>query len=265
MPFGRRQNQENEINPGKWTESKLGGRRTGASAAATSAKAPFSIHEDESSLRTPKSSGKSTALFQPNVLSAKKVSDDDDVPLAIFEPPDPTKRPMYAKHLVYQGATEFSFEELRAIRVTRRMEAERMAEEKVALKRRQDQLREEQEALVQQREEMARQMEELRRMQEEVKQQHMLRTQKPQPTTGVGSNNTSEVEAPSGRKSSLLDDTAALLRASGGGGGAGLVSSQPSPTVNTKEAMALMQNLWGKGRDESVVGKFVRECTTYYY
>ena len=52
-----------------------------------------------------------------NVLTAHKPKDEDDVPiaLALFEPPDPTKKPMYCKHLVYQGVTEFSFEEIRAV------------------------------------------------------------------------------------------------------------------------------------------------------
>ena len=36
--------------------------------------------------------------------------------VALFEPFDPTKKPMYCKNLVYQGTTEFSFEEIRAIK-----------------------------------------------------------------------------------------------------------------------------------------------------
>ena len=44
--------------------------------------------------------------LESRVLKAK--DDGPPVPLAIFEPPDPTKRPMYAKHLVYQGRTQFN-------------------------------------------------------------------------------------------------------------------------------------------------------------
>ena len=44
--------------------------------------------------------------LESRVLKAK--DDGPPVPLAIFEPPDPTKRPMYAKHLVYQGGTQFN-------------------------------------------------------------------------------------------------------------------------------------------------------------
>ena len=67
------------------------------------------------------------------MLKAK--DDGPPVPLAIFEPPDPSKRPMYAKHLVYQGATEFSFEELRAIKIRKRVEEERLRAEKEELAR----------------------------------------------------------------------------------------------------------------------------------
>ena len=44
--------------------------------------------------------------------------------LALFEPPDPTKKPMYCKHLVYQGVTEFQFEELRAARYRQKVARE---------------------------------------------------------------------------------------------------------------------------------------------
>ena len=39
-----------------------------------------------------------------NVLTAKRPAKDDgpEVPLALFEPFDPTKKAMYAKQLVYQ-------------------------------------------------------------------------------------------------------------------------------------------------------------------
>ena len=38
--------------------------------------------------------------LESRVLKAK--DDGPPVPLARFEPPDPTKQPMYAKHIVYQ-------------------------------------------------------------------------------------------------------------------------------------------------------------------
>ena len=59
-------------------------------------------------------------------MSHKPKRDEEQahVALALFEPPDPTKKPMYCKHLVYQGVTEFSFEELRAARYRQRVARE---------------------------------------------------------------------------------------------------------------------------------------------
>ena len=53
-----------------------------------------------------------------------KKEDEIPVALALFEPPDPTKKPMYCKHLVYQGVTEFQFEELRAARYRQKVARE---------------------------------------------------------------------------------------------------------------------------------------------
>lgn len=60
----------------------------------------------------------------------KALDDDSHVPLALFEPPNPNVRPMYAKHLVYQGTVEYSFEELRAARIQARKEEEQKRREK---------------------------------------------------------------------------------------------------------------------------------------
>ena len=53
-----------------------------------------------------------------------KKEEEIPVALALFEPPDPTKKPMYCKHLVYQGVTEFQFEELRAARYRQKVARE---------------------------------------------------------------------------------------------------------------------------------------------
>ncbi len=39
---------------------------------------------------------------ESNVLSTKKPEKDVSIALALFEPYDPTKKPMYCKNLVYQ-------------------------------------------------------------------------------------------------------------------------------------------------------------------
>jgi hypothetical protein len=132
-----------------------------------------------------------------NVLHSKKV--EREIPLALFEPPDPNQRPMYCKHLVYQGATEFSFEELRAIKVQKRMEEKAMEEKMNEMKRmareveeRQEEMRREQEALSRQQEQfrimqmkeqenLAKQHEQFKMMQEQMlkeQQEQLARMQK---------------------------------------------------------------------------------------
>lgn len=62
---------------------------------------------------------KTSNITPSHVLTSHKpkANEEDDVSIAValFEPHDPTKKPMYCKHLVYQGVTEFSFEELRGV------------------------------------------------------------------------------------------------------------------------------------------------------
>ena len=115
LPFSKGQNRENERDPGKWTQSRIGKKAHAVPLDQISAKPGFQVHQDEG-LVTP---SKSSSMAPSHVLTSHKPKpqDEDDVPiaLALFEPPDPTKKPMYCKHLVYQGTTEFSFEELRGV------------------------------------------------------------------------------------------------------------------------------------------------------
>ena len=142
---------------------------------------------------------------ESNVLSTRKVvadeDDQKDVAVALFEPLDPTKRPMYCKHLVYQGTTEFSFEEIRGARWKKRWEEQEMKkkqeemanmmkqmeeekdamrkqieEERKMIKEQQDELRKEQERLRAQQEDAMRQQEEAmkRQHQDMIRQQQEL-------------------------------------------------------------------------------------------
>ena len=102
------------MDPGKWTKNRVGKKAHAVGFDQIGAKPAFEVHQDEDIVAKTSQSGKTVQ----NVLKAHKPSKvEDDVPtaLALFEPPDPTKKPMYCKHLVYQGVTEFSFEELRAV------------------------------------------------------------------------------------------------------------------------------------------------------
>ena len=132
LPTDKRRNQENTLNPGKWTEAKMG-RKAAVPVAAAPARPSFSVHQvetveynnlnaydvssdiiyrcdqdvqDEGIASSAPSQQQGRFRLETRVLKAK--DDGPPVPLAIFEPPDPTKRPMYAKHLVYQGRTQFN-------------------------------------------------------------------------------------------------------------------------------------------------------------
>lgn len=56
-----------------------------------------------------------------NALKTIKPVTDFTCQCAIFEPEDPTKRPMYAKNKVYAGGREVSFEEMRAVRYFKKL------------------------------------------------------------------------------------------------------------------------------------------------
>jgi len=69
-------------------------------ALFNSSKPAFFVHEDEDvplAIPTPQKS-----VLSSKVLSVIKPAEEHHVALALFEPPDPMKKPMYCKHLVYQ-------------------------------------------------------------------------------------------------------------------------------------------------------------------
>ena len=122
---------------GKVNSVRIGSAKTGGPGHAKPTLP--TVHEDHESGHSTITPHK-LAPGESNVLSARKQDHDDggiQCPIALFEPPDPTKRPMYCKNLVYQGATEFSFEELRAVR-WRASEKCRRETEELAEKRRRE-------------------------------------------------------------------------------------------------------------------------------
>ncbi|GLG95840.1 Mitotic checkpoint serine/threonine-protein kinase BUB1 [Gryllus bimaculatus] len=72
------------------------------------------LHADENAVmpKTPK-----TDIVASNVLKMRRhvYEDEKNIPIAMFELPDPKKIAMYPKSKVYSGGTEYSLEELRAI------------------------------------------------------------------------------------------------------------------------------------------------------
>ncbi|PNF15654.1 hypothetical protein B7P43_G15592 [Cryptotermes secundus] len=101
--------KENTLKPGPWSSRP---HRTHKAAVPLSRpqQPSFELHRDEE-LNVPNS-----PLVICNALKPRKLDEDGfKCSIAVFEPEDPTKRPMYCKNKVYAGGTEFSFEELRAI------------------------------------------------------------------------------------------------------------------------------------------------------
>ena len=133
------------------------------------------------------------------VLAVSKAEKKHDCPIALFEPPDPSKRVMYCKDKVYQGTTEFSFEELRALRFKER---QRQLEEIEEMERRKAELLEIENRVKEQQEQMLRQMAEWQK-QMAVKATESLGC----PTEKV------ETNSPPLSRNPSLDSTAALLAA----------------------------------------------------
>ncbi|CAB4064688.1 BUB1 [Lepeophtheirus salmonis] len=122
FPGTQSQNRENEIGPSKWTSSRIGKKSLAVPMNQISVKPKFEIHQDED-IQQPAST---PCKIGGTALSTKKVEKESIVPVALFEPFDPSIKPMYCKHLIYQGVSEISFEELRAIPYLQNMKDDEM-------------------------------------------------------------------------------------------------------------------------------------------
>uniref|UniRef100_A0A0K2U3Z0 Mitotic checkpoint serine/threonineprotein kinase BUB1 betalike [Meleagris gallopavo] n=1 Tax=Lepeophtheirus salmonis TaxID=72036 RepID=A0A0K2U3Z0_LEPSM len=122
FPGTQSQNLENEIGPSKWTSSRIGKKSLAVPMNQISVKPKFEIHQDED-IQQPAST---PCKIGGTALSTKKVEKESIVPVALFEPFDPSIKPMYCKHLIYQGVSEISFEELRAIPYLQNMKDDEM-------------------------------------------------------------------------------------------------------------------------------------------
>lgn len=113
--------KENERRPSKWNTAKI---KSHGVKTPSESNPDFKFHCDENDeqLRTPRSVPKTS-----NILSTRRRTPSP--PIALFEPPDPLKKPMYPKNEVYGGAEEYSLEEIRAAKwldKQRRAEQERL-------------------------------------------------------------------------------------------------------------------------------------------
>lgn len=70
---------------------------------ASSSKATFTVHVDEETSSSAPSLTTPFKLSSTKALTARKhVEEQDNIAVALFEPPNPMVKPMYCKHLVYQ-------------------------------------------------------------------------------------------------------------------------------------------------------------------
>ena len=251
--------KENHLAAGKWSSGTKGPKAINVPLNKISqhAKPAFAVHEDNVE------AGSTVAphMLNPgesNILSARKLDKEDPTlhcPIALFEPPDPTKRSMYCKDKVYQGATEFSFEELRAVRWRKKEKADLEA---LAIEKKKQELVEMERRLIERQEEMARQMEEFKKMALINNKPEILVTtpslsdsrslqSSSNPDTSTVSTDT---KSDSSYKRGYINDSGHLA---GSQNQSSITPSphghkkpmfHPSPTVNTKEALALMQQLW---------------------
>jgi len=259
--------KENTMAAGKWSSAAKGPKTVNIPLDKISmhAKPAFSVHQDNEGCHSTVTPHK-LVPGESNVLSARKLDRDEALvhcPVALFEPPDPTKNPMYCKNKVYQGATEFSFEELRAVSWK--------AKEKIRLEN------EEMERKRLEFSEMERKMEKMAKQMEEYQKMMMQSQQIPPQIQVVGPSVSSDSQlsnVSSTPDSSLFDnsqrkktsdDTIGLINANPNGGrnsrasvtpspiGRKMPSCHPSPTVNTKEALAVMEQLWSTSADNDSV------------
>ena len=80
-------------------------------------KPAFTVYQEPDLAQPNKTPQRKIMPAENTVLSTRKEAKwEIHCPVALFENPDPTKRSMYCKDKVYQGTTEFSFEELRGLR-----------------------------------------------------------------------------------------------------------------------------------------------------
>lgn len=115
--------KENSVKAGAWTDKSKKNVPFNLPAPVS---VPFQVHVDEdNSESTPRHQPVASTVLKS--LKIKKGYEDENyanAPLFYLEPYDPTKKPMYCKDMVYAGGLEFQFEELRAIQYRRKKEAE---------------------------------------------------------------------------------------------------------------------------------------------
>ncbi|XP_026817078.1 mitotic checkpoint serine/threonine-protein kinase BUB1-like [Rhopalosiphum maidis] len=98
-------NKENTVKAGPWTKPK----KTRSKILKPVSTIDFEVHQDNNLECVTKLPG----ITVPNALRSIKGNTNLSCPVAVFEPPDPTKRPMYCKEKVYAAGRDVQLEEIR--------------------------------------------------------------------------------------------------------------------------------------------------------
>ncbi|RUS76832.1 hypothetical protein EGW08_015404, partial [Elysia chlorotica] len=137
LPVKAVNNRENEKKPGVWKGVKA--MQKPSSVSSVSNVTPFEIHEDAS--ESVQSHAPKTQMINSLPLSTWKATNNPDVLQTLRQPcfaPN-TGIPMYQKEKIYNGITEFSFEELRANKYWKRR-AEREEQKREEERRQREEL-----------------------------------------------------------------------------------------------------------------------------
>ncbi|CAH0386427.1 unnamed protein product [Bemisia tabaci] len=106
LPKSATINKENKLAAGPWNKQGYGMKKHVPKAPSTPS---FQVHQDPEALIP----NREMMSQVPGALKTRK-AETFSCPIAIFEPPDPTKKPMYCKDKIYAGTKEVQFEEIRA-------------------------------------------------------------------------------------------------------------------------------------------------------
>ena len=160
----RADTKENEMRAGPWTKAKVvkSSANVPLDSISQYSKPAFAVYEEPNLAQPSNTPQRKIMPAENRVLSTRKEQTWElRCPVALFEPSDPSKRSMYCKDKVYQGTTEFCFEELRALRW---VERNKQQQELNLIEQRKAELREQEEAMARRMAEMERKMAEFQRM-----------------------------------------------------------------------------------------------------
>ncbi|PVD37415.1 hypothetical protein C0Q70_00005 [Pomacea canaliculata] len=124
VPCREQTNRENDLVPDIWTKARVHQKK--GVISCTPAPLTFKVHEDQEMVQPPRA-----PVLDTYALSSRKV----EKPVHLLDPickseSSNVERPAYCKDKIYCGTQEFSFEEIRALRVMERRRQKKLQEER---------------------------------------------------------------------------------------------------------------------------------------